>query len=327
MSEYSNLNISRRNRLDGTVVIVDGIGRTGKGMICTILSSFRRVEIERLEHAIEWVSILHKLGQMKHEAAVWALQMEADNFLINSMIGRNTNFRYADQSSAWRAPAALRYFRRIFIRDKESVIETINKTRPIFQSQTHNQLSNFKLYYDAFGDRLRFIELIRHPVDVIDAWMRRGFGKRFGVDPLQLTMCINDQGVDIPYLALGWKDTYLTATPMERVVKMIESWWRSSMSAYDSLADKMKEQILFIPFEDFVQHTYPYLDSIGIFIGSDITRYTNRILRRENCPRTVLLSERDKKMDILKGNLSEEYMSIVHQLAEEYMEWSDKFIV
>ena len=99
------------------------------------------------------------------------------------------------------------------------------------------------------------------------------------------------------------------------------------MSTYDSLADKMKEQILFIPFEDFVQHTYPYLDSIGIFIGSDITRYTNRILRRENCPRTVLLSERDKKMDILKGNLSEEYMSIVHQLAEEYMEWSDKFIV
>ena len=32
------------------------------------------------------------------------------------------------------------------------------------------------------------------------------------------------------------------------------------MSAYDSLTDKMKEQILFIPFEDFVQHTYPYLE-------------------------------------------------------------------
>ena len=327
MSEYSNLNISRRNRLDGTVVIVDGIGRTGKGMICTILSSFRRVEIERLEHVIEWVSILHKLGQIKHEAAVWALQMEADNYLINSMIGRNTNFRYADQSSAWRAPAALRYFRRIFIRDKESVIETINKRHPIFQSQTHNQLSNFQLYYDAFGDRLRFIELIRHPVDIIDAWMRRGFGKRLGVDPLQLTMCIKYKGVDIPYLASGWEDTYRTATPMERVVKMIESWWRSSLSAYNSLTDKMKEQILFIPFEDFVQHTHPYLDSIGMFIGSDITRHAKVILRRENCPRTVLPSEREKKIQVLDGNLSEEYMEIVRQLAEEYTEWSDKFVV
>ena len=60
MSEYSNLNISRRNRLDGTVVIVDGIGRTGKGMIGTILSSFSRVEIERLEHALEWLRIWNK---------------------------------------------------------------------------------------------------------------------------------------------------------------------------------------------------------------------------------------------------------------------------
>tara|TARA_B100000809_G_C14848379_1_gene427365 strand:+ start:56 stop:607 length:552 start_codon:yes stop_codon:yes gene_type:complete len=183
------------------------------------------------------------------------------------------------------------------------------------------------LYYDAFGDRLRFIELIRHPVDIIDAWMRRGFGKRLGVDPLQLTMCINYQGVDIPYLASGWGDTYLTATPMERVVKMIESWWRSSLSAYNSLTDKMKEQILFIPFEDFVQHTHPYLDSIGMFIGSDITRHTKVILRRENCPRTVLSSERDKKMYMLDGNLSEEYISIVHQLSEEYMQWSDKLLV
>ena len=327
MSEYSNLNISRRNRLDGTVVIVDGIGRTGKGMICTILSSFRRVEIERLEHVIEWVSILHKLGQMKHEAAVWALQMEADNFLINSMIGRNTNFRYADQSSAWRAPAALRYFKRIFIRDKESVIETINKTRPIFQSQTHNQISNFKLYYDAFGDRLRFIELIRHPVDIIDAWMRRGFGKRFGVDPLQLTMCINHQGVDIPYLALGWEDTYLTATPMERVVKMIESWWNSSMSAYDSLADKMKEQILFIPFEEFVQNPQPYLHSLSSFVGSSLTRHTSGILRRENCPRILSIGDREKKQRQFEDKLSDEYTQKMHRLINQYEQMVTQFIL
>lgn len=328
MDSYNNeLTLSRISHLQGTIVIVDGFGRTGKGMIGTILSSFEGIEIERIEYVLEWVSVLYRLGKISHDASVWALQTEADNLLINSMAGRNTNFRYADQSSVWKVPAALRYFRRIFLRDKDSVITQIEKTHPIFQFQTHAQLSNVNMYCDAFGSRLKFVELMRHPIDIIDAWNRRGFGDRFGNDPLQLTMCVQHEGTEVPYLAIGWEDIYITATPLERIVRMIESWWNVSMSTYDSLSENIKKQIFFIPFEEFVQNPQPYLHSLSSFIGSSLTRHTSGILRRENCPRILSIGDRDKKQRQFEDELSDEYTQKMHRLINQYEQMVTQFIL
>ena len=323
----SELTLSRKSHLQGTIVIVDGFGRTGKGMLGTILSSFDRIEIERIEYVLEWVSVLYRMGKISYDASVWVLQTEADNLLINSMAGRNTNFRYADQSSAWKAPSALRYFRRIFIRDKDSITSYIEKSHPIFQFQTHAQLSNFNLYHDAFGNRLKFIELIRHPVDVMDAWMRRGFGIRFGNDPLQLTMCVEYLGSEVPYIALGWKDIYINATPLERIVRMVESMWDLSISTYESLSENMTEQIFFVSFEEFVQNPRPYLHRLASFVGSNVTRHTQGILRRENCPRTLSITDRDKKQRQFEDELSHEYTHKIHRLIHEYEEMSARFIL
>ena len=325
MIECNPPTLSRQARLGNTIVLLEGLGQTGKGMVSRILSSFARVELERIEEVMESVSTLYQLKKITRDAAIVFLRTEADNHLINSMIGRNTNFRFQDGSSVWHDPHPWRYVRRLFL-SKDTVLERIEKEQPIFQNMTHRQLANFDLYCDAFGERLRVVETIRHPVDLADTWMFRRFGNRYGEDPLSLAFCIRYQGHDVPYFALGWEDAYLSATPLERVIRMIEAQWSQDQATYELLSETQKNQIFFVPFEDFVQRPKLYLHPLAQFIGTKVTRRTRSVLRRENCPRTYSVSDRKRKQKSFEQQVSQEERFALRRLIEEYEALASKFV-
>jgi hypothetical protein len=287
-------------------------------MLGPILASFERVEIERVEEIIEYVGALYRMGKISRDAAVTLLRLETDMHLCNSMIGRNVNFRWSDHSSVWRNPKPMRYFKRLIARDGDAVVQRINRERPIYQNQTHDQLQNFELYFEAFGNRLRIIEMIRHPVDLVDSWLRRGWGNRFGEDPYALTFCVRYQGQDLPYYALGWEKSYLVATPMGRVIRMIAFLWNENQRVYRSLSGEKKKQIFTIPFEDFVQRPVPYLQPIAEVLDSKTTRHTAGAVKRQNCPRPYSVIARQQKQRDIKSRASSEEQEILGRLIEEY---------
>ena len=282
-----------------------------------ILASFDRVEIERVEEIIEYVGVLYRLGKIPLDAAVAVLKMETDMQLYNSMIGRNTNFRFGDHSSVWRNPNRLRYFRRLLAPDGSAAAQRIADHRPIYQNQTHDQLANFHLYRETFGDNLRIIEMIRHPVDLVDSWLRRGWGTRYGGDPLAMTFCIRYEGEDLPYYASGWEERYIGASPVDRVITMIAWLWDSNLKAYHSLTGEETRAVLMVPFEDFVQHPTPYLQPIAEFLGSSTTRHTASALKRQRCPRRYSLETRLEKQRRIESEASSEELTVLERLIGE----------
>ena len=312
--------LSREVRLAKTIVYVDGITRAGKSMMGPILASFHRVEIERLEYIIENIGTLYRMGKMTRDAAVALLRIEVDLHLYNGTIGRNTNFRFTDHSSVWRNPNRLRYFGRLAAKEGEAALERIRQEGPVFQNQTHDELAGFELSYEAFGEDLRIVEMVRHPVDLMDSWIRRGWGNRYGEDPLAFTFCIRHGDQDLPYYALGWEDVYLSATPQGRVVRMIGGLWDGNQRTYRSLSDAQKNQVFFVPFENFVQNPTPYLGPLAEFIGTKLTRHTPSALRRQRCPREYRVDIRDQKRRALGEQLSAEEREIVERLVEGYEE-------
>ena len=323
--------MSREFGLETMCLIIDAQAFSGKGLIGPILGSFARVEIMREGGSIQFVSTLFELGKIKRDAAIVLMKTEADTYLIDSLIGRNTNFRVKDSSSVWNNPNPWRYFKRVLLGDKTSLLDRIENDRPIFQYQTHGQLANFELYYEAFGKRLRMVEMIRHPVDVVGKWVGRGYGEFFGVSPLQMTLCVRYHEHDVPYLALGWEDIYLSASPVERVIRMVESQWNQNQNTYKSITPTMQEQILIIPFEDFIQKPKPYLSSLEQFVNSNMTRHTGRILRRENCPRILhgsqSLNERANRKKLFEKQVSKEARVMLDRLIDEYETVSRKFVL
>ena len=310
--------LSRNSLLADAVVFVDGIMRTGKSMLGPILASFDRVELERVEEIFEYVGTLHRLGKIDSEAAVALLKLECDMHLYNSSIGRNVNFRFSDHSSVWRNPNRLRYFKRLFGKQGEPIAQRIRRERPIFQNQTHDQLANFDLYHAAFGASFRILEMIRHPVDVVDSWVQRGWGTRFGTDPLALTFSIRFEGQDLPYYALGLESDYVATSPNGRVIRMVSRLWDDSIGVYRNLSQEQQSQVLVIPFEGFVRRPDLYLQPIAHFLGSAATRHTPSALRRQGCPRPYSPETRERKQRSIEGEASPEELALLNRLIEEY---------
>lgn len=310
--------VSRALSLAPEVVLVDGISRSGKSLLCPILASFARVEIERAEEILEYVGALYCMGKIERDAAVTLLRLETDMHLYNSMIGRNTNFRFSDHSSVWNTPCPLRYLTRLLAPDGQAVVQRIEAEQPIYQDHTHDQLMNFDLFDEACRGRLRMIEMIRHPVELVDSWMRRGWGTRFGGDPTALTICIEHQGQELPYYALGWEELYVSSTPLGRVIRMIASVWDANQKAYRSLTAEQRQRVFLVVFEAFIQHPATSLELLAAFVGSRTTRHTTAAVRRQRCPRRYSLALRQQRQDAIERQASSEERAMLSRLIDEY---------
>ena len=311
--------LSRAARLSqDPLILVDGISRAGKSLIGPLLSSFDAVEIERVEEILEYIGALHRLGKITHDAAVAVLRMETDMHLYNSLIGRNVNIRPTDHSGVWRSPTPWKYLARIWKKEGPPVVARARSERPLYQNMTHDQLANFPLHHDAFGERLRMVELVRHPVDLADSWRRRGLGTRYGEDPLIFTFCLRYAGQDLPYYAKGWEECYLASSPADRVIRMIAALWDENQRVTATLTDVQRRAVTFVPLEAFVQRPWPYVEALSEAIGRRPTAATRRMLRRQRCPKPYSLEDHWARKRVLDQQASQECRSVLERLSEEY---------
>lgn len=309
--------LSREARIAQTVVLVDGIARSGKAIIAPIIASFERVEMLRVEETIDLLGAIYQMGHISEDAAVLMLRMKTDISLYNGVIGRDTNFRLGDYSGVWKSNSPWQQIKRLKAPEGDEAVEAIKARRPIYQQTTHDQLLNFDIFFKAFGIDFRNIQMIRHPVDLIDSWNRRDWGSRYGIDPLAFSICIRYQDQDLPFYAKGWEDIYLSSSPTGRVIRMIEWVWDRNMQTYRSLDAAQQKLISFIPFEDFVERPFDFVEQLAAFLGSATTKRTKSALKKQNCPRN-LIRDVSNKAQLINQNISQEETEIMQRLIEEY---------
>ena len=156
------------------VVVVDGITRTGKSMLGPILGSFEGVEIERIEPILEKIAQMYHFKKITKDAAIALLRIEIQMMLYDSMISRKINFRWWDHTSIFKNVNTLQYIRRMFMPEGDVVVRRIKQEKPVFQVQQHDVLGISDIYFESFGERLRILEMIRHPVDLVHDQFIRG---------------------------------------------------------------------------------------------------------------------------------------------------------
>lgn len=316
----SGVDLIRRSNLVNEFVLVDGLGRSGKGMIGHILASMDRVEKVRLDLGYDTCHRLYRLGKITHDAAVCMLKIEADLGLYNNYIGREVNFRFKDMSGIWANTRPITYIRRLFSEEGAPAVQRIRQERPIFQSLSHDALQSANLFFDAFGDRLRFIHIVRDPVDIIYEWVRRGFGERIGTDGQEVQLSRAWGREVVPLYAIGWEDEYLSITPTERVIKMVKTAFDDTAAGYAKLTEDRQSQVLFLLFDEFVVNPNPWCQEIAGWLKTTVTRRTNSRLKKEQCPRTIPRDQRPSRVEDIRAKASEKYMDILEEHTERYWE-------
>ncbi len=316
------IKLVRPNILLHEFVLADGIGSSGKVMLSHIMASFKRVEKTRLDLLFDTVPRLYMLGKISHDAAVAVLQIEADIQLYHTMMSRCVNFRFTDGTGVFQNPFPWRYVRRLFMKERGPVIERISKERPIFQNVPHDALRNAGILFDAFEERLRIVYIYRDPVEIIHDWYTRGFGVRIGTDPQEFQFSYEWKGNVVPLYAFGWEEEYLSSGPIDRNIGMVRYHFKGNIEAYRQLTQERKARVMFVLFDELVSNPMGIYKKIASFIGTEVTSQSKRTLRRENCPRVVLVEDKQRKRQFLEQGASDKYRKMLDELVQEYKTFS-----
>tara|TARA_Y100000294_G_C8563315_1_gene339857 strand:+ start:1366 stop:2337 length:972 start_codon:yes stop_codon:yes gene_type:complete len=314
----SKIEFVRDNRLVKELILVNGPPRAGKAMLGPIMGGFARVEIYRIEYILDAIAVFYVFGKIERDVAIAILRREIDLKLYNSMISRMINFRFTDHGGVINNANPLRYFKRLFFKDGAAVVKRIKDEKPIFQVQSHNIVENIDLYLDAFGDGLRILDMVRHPIDRVYSMNKRGDGTEIGVNPRFMSLTIKYKGECLPWYAIGWEDEYLKDSPIDRQIKIAQSLNKKRIDKLKLLSPAQKNQILVIPYEKFATSPDQYLKTIESFINSEMTKHINKILRKKKIPMKINPEDRVKKLKTIKEIASNECLEILDGLSEEY---------
>ncbi len=308
----------RPKNLLNNLLMIDGTARCGKSLLSPILASLENVEIERVEEIFDYISVSWFFGDIEKDCAISMIRAYADASIYNSYLSRNTNFRWSDHSSVFKNPNPLRYFRRLFENEGQETISRIQRDSPIFQTQGHDQIRFINLLLEAWPGSFKMIEIVRDPIDMIDAWWRRGWGTRFCTDPMDRTPCVRFGDKAVPFYAYGWEEEYLELPPVDRIVKMQHILQFLNRESYEKLSDKDKHQIKVIRFESLVSETSQYVDEIAKFLETKTTKYTQSAIKKQGCPRYQPPEKRNRRYSNIKNEASKMSLQLIEEMIEDY---------
>jgi len=266
------------------VIVVDGMWGVGKTAVTSVIGSMPRVEKMCIEPVHEYACILHHLGRMSADAAGFLISTYADHDQYHNLIGREVNFRPGDASGTGNTPGStLRYLRRMFADDGDHVVAGINSRNIAHQAVTHQVLPVAGPIFDAFGDRLRMLHIVRHPVHLVRYW--RDYLADLDRER-EFTVSVDHGGAKVPWWAAGWADRWEGMSTIDRTVASLIEVYRSIFAAVDARGGDPR--LLVLSFEDVVMRPAPSFAAISSFLGRPLGRRTDGILVRERIPRPTI---------------------------------------
>jgi hypothetical protein len=338
--EKNQSKIIRQKQLSEKVVIVDGQPGCGKTMLSPIIASMERVELLSYAFEIEFICRLFHLKKIKNDAAIAMIRMLVDHKLYQTMMGRDTNFRYSDISSVFQDANPWRYFKRIFQKGDLEIPDKIKKQRPILNLTTHDLLSRSDPIISAIGETALFIEVVRHPLYMVKQQQLNM--ERLIDNERDIQINIEFEGHQLPYVAHGWEEQFLNCNSMEKAVYCIEKITKESNEKRKNWNDNKKLSIITIPFEKFVLDPWPYIKEIEKELDTTIGAKTAKIMKKQNVPREVIadappfeiyqrcgwepptetseVNEIIKRRDMVFQNVSSEVLAVMDKLSKDYYE-------
>ena len=302
----------RNEQLLNELLLVDGVGRSGKVILAEILTCFDRVEKQEYHEFLEYVPLAYKYGKIDKDIAISILKTQMDTELYNGMIGRKVNARPADYTSIYKYHSLEIYLERQALLDGPAIAERVLKQRPIYMCWSHDLIQKSDLIFDAFADKVRIFYINRRPIDIIYEWNKKNFGNGVGNDPTEMHYIIESGESVVPEFAYGWEGEYLSMNPFERVVKMIHTSFKRN---YEALVNTdNRDQVMIVDFEELVTEPRIVVDKMGYFINSNSIGMLKNVLERENCPRVLGDDEYLQREQELKSLIAEPGLKLLEEL-------------
>ncbi|HBT93264.1 MAG TPA: hypothetical protein DEB23_03145 [Chitinophagaceae bacterium] len=295
------MNIYRTNTFGNDIILIDGFWGTGKSLISRIIAHLKGVENPKIEEIYEYISSIFYLNKIDEDAGSWLIKTYADRSQYNNLIGREINLRWRDDTGLKNRVNKIETITRLFTQDGDIVVDEINTQNIAFSVMTHKLMLSPNLVFKSFGSRLKFIEILRHPIFIVEHYIT--YLLNFN-SLREFTISGYDEGEKIPWFCNSWKDEYCSLNETERSALIISRGYNYIFSEISKLR---QENILIVPFEELAFNTEVILDKIQIFTNRKFDSGVFKTLKKINLPRDSDANNIDEK----------EYHRIFHKVKRE----------
>ena len=300
------------------IVFIDGLTRVGKSMLNVLIASLDKLSHPQFFEPLEQLLPVYRNGHMNKNSLSSFLRLQLNEKFYNFYLSRNLNFRYDDLTSIHNSNNHRFFLENLSKSDGDIIIDDLSDNKIIHQFQTHDVLTQYNFFLDL-NINVKIIELFRNPIDTIHSWYKRGWGIRFDKeDPRSFTSLFRFKGKTMPHYAIGYEEKYFTLNEMEKCIFLHNILLKKSISEYQELTLKQKENLLLIKFEDVLSNPDLELDKICFFLNSSKTVHTNKALLKANVPRDIHLEKREEKLSEIKRKVSEDLYDDLLKIENQY---------
>jgi hypothetical protein len=266
------------------VIVIDGLWGSGKQLVSTLIGTFERVEHYKYDPDYDYFCALDAMGHMTREAAVTMLCLVAGRNQYYNVIGREINLRWRDETG-WRYhPRRLEWVKRIFGPDGDAMAERIDRLNIANNLATHCILAAADPLVEAFGSRLKLVEVTRHPVHLYTHWKRFLAPSKWR-RAREFNLTIDVDGEKVPWFAAAWAREFASARVEDRALMGVS---RLASGVLDRVerGDAVASIAHFVPFESLVLTPQREIDRLAAYLARPITGARRRIMRMNAIPRT-----------------------------------------
>lgn len=291
--------IRRRNLLLETPLFIEGFTRAGKFLLGNLLSAVDVVDQYQYVGLLEHLPVLARRGMISQDVAASLTQTLIDTAAYDLAVGRNLNFRPSDKSFVANSEKAPELQARLQLPPPTSML------RGRYYPFLLHDCAPFLDFFLGLYSQARIVRLERSPMSLVGAWLKRGWGSRWGVDPVDLSICVDQGDGPVPLVA-SQIEGYLTLNATERVVASLLASASATSRAFEVLPDAMLARIYAVQYEDLCREPALILGGIADFLGGKIEGLAGPV-RREGLPRAPVTREPDltEVRQALRGELAD----------------------
>jgi hypothetical protein len=295
-----NNKLQRKKTFCNDVIFINGLWGSGKSILAPIIGAMNGVEKQKIEYIYEYLCILRYLDKIDEDACNTLLKTYADISQYNNLIGREVNLRWNDDSGLKNNPNSFRYIARILGKEGDSIVNDIKEKNLALLIMSHMITLKPDPLIESYGDRLKIVELVRHPLYMVDHWY--AFLSRFDSERI-FTLSFDHKGEKVPWFASNWKDEFINMSVMDRSLCSLIFVYEELFKSLDDLNDK-NIKILTIPFESILFDTQNTLLNLENFLGRGFKKSIKGVLKKQKIPRKKIYQGRMHAKYLKNLNLS-----------------------
>ncbi len=291
--------------LTKNLIILDGLNRSGKILLGSLVSSFKNMESlefgENFEHFLPAMKFKHVSSNFSKSF----LTNYLNQLIYNKMISRNSNFRPYDRTGILRSRSPKTYKKRLKMKEGDPVVKRIKNSNFFLPLVTHDLMSNFD-ELNKINLKFKIFQIFRNPFDLTYSWYKTGLGKRWGRDPRLFSMTITKNKKNFPWYVYNYKTTkdLDSLNEVDLCAIYIISQIKKTLKNIKKL--KNKKNLYITDYHFLIENPEKELKNIAKFLKTDFSNKTKRNIKKENCPNFSVRNQLERKKLFIKRKIKRE---------------------